>query len=163
MLHPSRESDVCCKRHLKGVPGRWCRSRSQIPHGDAGNDTSDRDPSDPGQRPPPRPNDEPVGFSGSFRVHRLRTRDNDPAANPQADPYELGEQIIERPVEVDAGGSGQIQCVADEEGPFRIVVTADDGSGREITGTTDLWVTQRGGRYAHYAYRDVELVGLASR
>ncbi|MCP4247718.1 MAG: hypothetical protein GY778_11775 [bacterium] len=104
------------------------------------------------------PNEEPVGFSGSFRVHRLRGRDIDPVANPQADPYELGDKIVERPVEIGADGSGQIEWVADEEGPFRIVVAADDGSGGEVTGTTDLWVTRRGGRYEHYAYRDVELI-----
>ncbi|MHC4089261.1 MAG: alpha-2-macroglobulin family protein [Planctomycetota bacterium] len=104
------------------------------------------------------PNDDPIAFDGICRVHRLRSRSTDDGTQPRGDEYELGGQVFERAVQVDASGQGHVDWITDQEGPFRVVVVAEAGQAVEVTGSTDLWIAKRGGRYEHYAYRDVELV-----
>ena len=106
------------------------------------------------------PNDDPVAFGGLCRVHRLRRRTDEAgsAAGEPTDQYALGDKVFERPVKMEATGVGQVQWVADQEGPFRVLVTADGQRDVAVTGSCDLWIAKHGGRYEHYAYRDVELI-----
>ena len=106
------------------------------------------------------PNDDPVAFGGLCRVHRLRRRTDEAgsAAGEPTDQYTLGDKVFERPVEVEATDIGQVQWVADQEGPFRVLVTADGQRDVAVTGSCDLWIARHGGRYEHYAYRDIELI-----
>ncbi len=103
------------------------------------------------------PNEQPFAFRGMCNVYRL-VRDVVPDQPDAPDKYRLGDKVFERPVTVGADGCGQVQWVADEEGPFRVVVVADQGGDLLATGSADLWIARRGGRFAHYAYRDLELV-----
>jgi len=111
------------------------------------------------------PNDDPVGFQGTVRVHRLVSRaeekqqsdDSGASADSEVGRYEPGDKVFEQAVEVGATGNAQAQWVTDEEGPFRVIVQTHTDAGA-VTGSCDLWIAQQGGRFAHYAYRDVELI-----
>lgn len=65
-----------------------------------------------------------------------------------------------RPLGVEGPG-GAFRWVADESGPFRIVVRADAPQEPEAlkpTGQCDVWVAKTGQRADRFAFRDVELV-----
>jgi len=104
------------------------------------------------------PNDDPVTFRGTCKVYRLERNETADASDASADANRIGEKVFERAVDVDQGGQGAVRWIADEEGPFRVVVVAPAGPQEEVTASCDVWIAQRGGRYKHYAYRDVELV-----
>ena len=103
------------------------------------------------------PNDDPVAFKGVCKVYRLWRSLSEDKGQPKEE-YQLGDKVFERPVEVGADGAGQVEWITDQEGPFRVVVVAPAGPDDEVIGKCDLWIAKRGGRYQHYAYRDVELV-----
>jgi len=103
------------------------------------------------------PNDDPIAFEGTASVYRLTSKlvEKD---GQQWTEYELGDRLQEMPVKVDAQGRGSFRYPFDEEGMFRAIVSTKTAQGDEVTGQCDLWIAQRGGEYAHYAYRDLELV-----
>lgn len=103
------------------------------------------------------PNGDPVAFRGECKVYRLtrRVSGDEDTGNERVE-YDLGDKVFEERIEAGSNGRGEVKWVTDEEGPFRVVVASFTDPA--VTGKCDLWVTQRGGRYAHYAYRDVELV-----
>ncbi|MFQ5490749.1 MAG: MG2 domain-containing protein [Phycisphaerae bacterium] len=103
------------------------------------------------------PNDEPVSLDGTFRVHRLHREVSSKDKNPNTPQLRLGESILEREVHIDQTGRGSLKWVADQEGPFRLVVASRSADGTEVSGFVDLWIARQGGRYAHYAYRDLEI------
>ncbi len=104
------------------------------------------------------PNGDPVSFSGRIRVHRLvqsKTGKKNASGGPELGP---GEIVTDEALSANATGVTLFRWTADKKGPFRFIVTADSDTGVKVTAKTDLWVAETGGRYAHYAYRDIEIV-----
>lgn len=108
------------------------------------------------------PNDAPVAFRGTCKVYRLNRTlvelGEEEGYNWPQERFTLGDKVLERPVTVGDDGSGAVEWITDQEGPFRVVVIAPADDDAEVTGKCDVWVARRGGRFQHYAYRDVELV-----
>lgn len=103
------------------------------------------------------PNGGPIPFKGKARIHRLRSKLVEKDGREYRE-YELGEQIHEADVTVGKDGRGRFRYLFDEEGHFRATVSTQTDQGDEVTGHCDLWIAERGGEYAHFAYRDIELV-----
>ncbi|MEE9295118.1 MAG: alpha-2-macroglobulin family protein [Phycisphaerae bacterium] len=120
------------------------------------------------------PNEEGVAFEGRMRVYRLVKRETlKPDGTRQAilEPAELvAEKSLSAGARKDSRTSeARFRWTAEDEGRFRFVVTAVAEGGthglqsvgfavEEVSGECDVWIAKRGGRYGHYAYRDVELV-----
>jgi uncharacterized protein YfaS (alpha-2-macroglobulin family)/tetratricopeptide (TPR) repeat protein len=99
-------------------------------------------------------NDKPVAFTGNAEVYRLEREWKEDRYE-----YRLGSRVAEGRVDVKEIGS--YRWVADEAGPFRVVVTADAKEEPEHlkpSGQCDVWIAAPGLRPDRFAYRDVELV-----
>jgi alpha-2-macroglobulin len=103
------------------------------------------------------PNGNPIAFDGTAKIHRLRTKRVEKDGREWTE-YELGKQIHQAKVKVGKDGRGRLRYPFDEEGLFRVIVSTKTEAGDEVTGSCDVWIAERGGEFAHYAYRDVELV-----
>lgn len=103
------------------------------------------------------PNDDPIAFEGTASIHRLRTKRIEKDGREWTE-YELGDRIHQAKVKTGKDGRGRFRYPFDEEGLFRVVVSTKAEAGDEVTGQCNVWIADRGGEYAHYAYRDIELV-----
>ena len=103
------------------------------------------------------PNDDPIPFKGTVRIHRLRSKRVEKDGREWTE-YELGDRVHQDRVIVGKDGRGRFRYVFDEEGPFRALASTKTKDGQEVTGQCDIWIAERGGEYAHYAYGDLELV-----
>ncbi len=103
------------------------------------------------------PNGDPIGFEGRADIHRLKSKLVDKDGREWRE-YELGDRIHRMDVKVGDNGRGKLRYPFDEEGVFRVILTTTTKAGDEVTGQCDLWIAERGGEYAHYAYRDLELI-----
>ncbi len=108
------------------------------------------------------PNDDPIALRGTCKVYRLFRSVSDEYDAEQdrhfTASYRLGDNVAEVPIIIGEDGIGHLKWVADEEGPFRVVVTSNRADGFDVSGSTDLWIAKRGGRFGHYAYHDLEIV-----
>ncbi len=103
------------------------------------------------------PNGDPIALKGTASIHRLGTKVVQKDGREWTE-YVLGDRIHQAPVKVGEDGRGRFRYPFDEEGLFRAIVSTKTEAGDEVTGQCDLWIAERGGEYAHYAYRDLELV-----
>ncbi len=105
-------------------------------------------------------NGKPVAFEGTAEVFRLN-REITGEPNDRTETYTLGDRILDQRVSVTKEAGGVLRFIADEAGPFRIVVRADapnEPDELKPVGEVDIWVTQPGGRYDHFAYREIEII-----
>ncbi len=103
------------------------------------------------------PNDNPIAFEGTAHIHRLKSKLIEKDGRQYRE-YELGDRIHQAAVKVGKDGRGRFRYPFDEEGQFRAIVSTKTEAGDEVTGHCDVWIAERGGEYAHFAYRDLELV-----
>jgi len=102
-------------------------------------------------------NDQPVAFDGAAEVYRLKRELN----KDDTTTYALGDRILEQRVVVSKEAGGVFRFTADEAGPFRVIVRADapgEPDDLKPVGEVDIWVTEPGGRYDHFAYREIEII-----
>jgi len=98
----------------------------------------------------------PVSFDGTAEVYRLHRTIKDERSE-----YTPGDQVASDKISVGVPGDGVFRYVADEAGPFRIIVRANapnEPDDLKPVGRCDVWIARQGGRYDRFAYRDVELV-----
>ncbi|MBN1343385.1 MAG: tetratricopeptide repeat protein [Phycisphaerae bacterium] len=103
------------------------------------------------------PNGDAIAFEGKAAIYRLKSKLVEKDDREWRE-YELGDRIHEADVKVGQDGRGSFRYPFDEEGQFRAIVRTKTKAGDEVTGECDVWICQRGGEYAHFAYRDLELV-----
>jgi hypothetical protein len=99
-------------------------------------------------------NGTPVAFEGVAKMHRLER------GGEEVWEYKLGAVVAESRVSIPETG-GSFRPVADEAGPFRIVVTADapnEPDQLKPVGMCDVWIAKSGGKYDHFAFHGIELV-----
>lgn len=103
------------------------------------------------------PNDDPIAMEGTAAIHRLSSKIVKKDDQEYTE-YELGDRVGQVPVKTDTAGRGSFRFTFDEEGLFRMIVSTQTPAGDKVTGQCDIWIAQRGGEYAHYAYRDIEML-----
>jgi hypothetical protein len=106
------------------------------------------------------PNGQPKAVHAKVEMFRLKREERMKDGNREW-VYTLGDRVAEGEVEVPKVGTAVFRTIADEAGPFRIVVTSDVAglpAEHQPKASADVWVAQMGARFDRFAYAGVDLI-----
>ncbi|HVJ82533.1 MAG TPA: MG2 domain-containing protein [Planctomycetia bacterium] len=103
------------------------------------------------------PNGKPVALKGERILQRVDEREVLPLNGAPGKPEKLTE-IGREAIELGATGAGETALRVEEEGLFKVTVSAPEPFGGKSEGSQYVWVTKTDGRLAHLARRDLEII-----